>query len=75
MTVSELIEWLKTQDQGAIVQVIRGERSRGYDGGDICHTEDFTAGLSYNCDLRGSSHIKPDASYYNQRSLLLGEKP
>ena len=75
MTVSELIEWLKTQDQGAIVQVIKGERSRGYDGGDICRTEDFTAALSDYCDMRGNPHVKPDASYYNQRSLLLGERP
>lgn len=75
MTVAELIEWLKTQDQGATVEVIQGKRGRGYDGGDSYYTREFTTALSDYTDMRGNPYTKPDASYYNQRTLLLGEMP
>lgn len=34
MKVSEFIEWLKTQDQDAIVQVVVEDRDWGWDGED-----------------------------------------
>ena len=75
MTVAELIEWLKTQDQGATVEVLKAERGRSYDGGDYCFTVEFTAEMSTYSDMRGNQFVKPEASYFNKRTLLLGELP
>lgn len=74
MTVRELIEWLNTQDQEATVQVIQHTRGRGWDDqGGNATTVNFTPDLSEYTDLRGNQYITPDKSYYNQRTLLLGE--
>lgn len=78
MTVADLIEWLKTQDQGATVQVVK-HSSHGasyyeqggtatvveFDPTDVTH-HDYT-------DFRENQYVKPDAAYFNQRYLLLGE--
>jgi len=72
MTVAEMIEWLKTQDQGATVSVIVVEEGLGYK--DLYPREvEFDPSLSMYIDLRGNPHVKPDAPYYNSRTLLLGE--
>lgn len=72
MTVAEMIEWLKTQDQGATVEVIVMEQGHGYNG-DTPREVEFTPELAEYIDLRGNPHVKPDAPYYNSRTLLLGE--
>ena len=74
MTVSELIVWLQTQDQGATVEVLMSRRSSGYDGGDDVCTVDFSPELSEYSDMRGNQFVKPDASYFNKRTLLLGDR-
>jgi hypothetical protein len=67
VTVSELIEWLKTQDQEAIVQVL--VRSQF---GDYCSEEDFDIPFSEYTDFRGNQFVKPEHEYFNKRYLLLG---
>ena len=74
MTVFEFITWLQTQDQCATVEVLMSRRSRGYDGGDYVFTVDFSPELSEYSDMRGNQFVKPDASYFNKRTLLLGDK-
>lgn len=62
MTVSELIEWLKTQDQGAVVMVVAGEQSSRLLG-DVCSEVIFTEDRFSLSD------------WYVKRTLLLGEMP
>jgi hypothetical protein len=76
MTVAEFIEWLKTQDQGAIVQTIRHKEGTGWDdqGGSV-EVVDFnpetTSDYTDYCD---NGYIRVDAPYYNKRFLLIGEE-
>ena len=71
MIVSEFIEWLKTQDQGATVYVIQVTQGYGYQ--DDTSEVEFDPDLSMYIDLRGNPNVTPDKSYYNARSLTLGE--
>lgn len=81
MTVSELIEWLKTQDQDAIVQVVQHTTGKGYyDQGGNASVVDFTTEpcepycfLFDYTDFRDNQFVKSDAPHFNQRYLLLGE--
>lgn len=77
VTVAEFIEWLKTQDQGAIVQCIDHDTDAGglssyYCQGGTAQTEDFNSELFEYTDFRGNEHVKPDAPWYNKRYLLIG---
>ena len=76
MKVKELIQWLaKVEDQDAEVEVVQHSRGTGYyDQGGNASTAAFDPEkhTTYT-DLRGNPHIKPDATYYNARTLLLGE--
>ena len=83
MNVKELIYWLQTQDEEAIVQVVIHERGTGYyDQGGNAHIADFDLSeTQYNCpshyeytDFRGNQFVKEDTPYYNKRFLLLGSK-
>jgi len=71
MTVAELIEWLKTQDQGATVFVPVGERGYGWSG-DSYSLVEFTPEHAEYTDLRGNPFVKPDAPHFDTRSLNLG---
>ena len=82
MNVSEMIEWLKTQDQEAIVQVLYHTSGTSYytQGGNVT-VEDFTldgvdgygSGRYYEYeDFRGNPYVKPNTEHYNKRYLLLG---
>jgi hypothetical protein len=73
MTVAELIEWLKTQDQGATVEVLVGKRGRSYEG-DRYYFSEFRPVLSNYTDFRGNPHVKPNSPYFNSRILELGEE-
>lgn len=74
MTVREFIRWLESQDQEATVRVVQHTSGKGYyDQGGNASEVDFTPELSEYTDLRGNPHITPNKSYYNQRTLLLGE--
>lgn len=49
MKVSEFIEWLKTQDQEAIVEVVVHRSGSGYyDQGGNATTEEFTSELQFS---------------------------
>lgn len=76
MKVRELIQWLATvEDQGAEVEVVQHSRGTSYyDQGGNARTVAFDPEkhTTYT-DLRENPHIKPDAPYYNARTLLLGE--
>ena len=74
MTVSQLIEWLKTQDQDATVNVIQHKSGGGYylQGG-TAQEVPFSPELSEYIDMRGNEFVTPDKPYYNERTLLLGE--
>lgn len=71
MVVSELIEWLKTQDQGATVDVVRGLRGREWEGDSYCQVEFSPGELSEYIDMRGNQFAVGTPSE-NSRTLLLG---
>jgi len=76
MKVRELIQWLATvEDQDADVEVVQHSRGTGYyeQGGTasvVAFDPEKHTTYTY---LRENPHIKPDAPYYNARTLLLGE--
>jgi len=74
MNVAELIEWLKTQDQGATVQVVEHKDGHSYyDQGGNAREVDFNPEKHVDyTDLRGNELITPDKPYFEQRTLLLG---
>lgn len=73
MSVSELVEWLKTQDQGAVVEVVIHTSGRSYyEQGGTAKAVEFKTELSDYEDLRWNSRIPPDAPYYGKRTLRLG---
>lgn len=82
MNVAQMIEWLKTQDQEAIVGVVYHTSGSSYydQGGNATSVEfDPNAGVyseggdqwDYK-DFRGNQFVKEDAPYYNKRYLRLG---
>ena len=76
MKVRELIQWLaKVQDQDAEVEVVMHSRGTGYydQGGTASAVAFDPEKHATYTDLRGNTYIKPDAPYYNARTLLLGE--
>lgn len=82
MNVAELITWLQTQDQEAIVQVlVHSSGTNHCEQGGTVSVEDFTLagdwGVPYHyeyTDFRGNQYTKPDAPYYNKRYLQIGTK-
>jgi hypothetical protein len=74
MTVSEFIDWLKGQDQEAIVEcVCHGRIGSYYEQGGTATIEEFTPGLSDYTDFRGNQFVRPGDPSYNKRILLIGE--
>jgi len=72
ITVAEFIAYLQTQDQEAIVNVLEGKPTYGYEGPTYAFTElNIEEHIDYS-DLRGNQFVKPDASYFNQRFLYIG---
>ncbi len=68
MIVEDFIKWLQTQDQGATIEVLVGER-RDYAGGYNCHKVDFDPEKHvYVVDNRGY-----DLSCEHERSLFIGD--
>lgn len=75
MTVRELIAWLATQDQDAIVEVIRREPGGYGYGGDSFEVVEFVPEEhSDYSDFRNNQHTSPDAPHYGKRFLLLGDR-
>jgi len=83
MIVSEFIEWLKTKDQDAVVEVLYHTSGTGYyDQGGNISTEEFDPSKQFHgcpahheyTDFRGNQFVKEDAPWYNKRTLLLGTK-
>lgn len=73
-TVEQLIDWLKTQDQGAIVEVvIHTSGNNYYEQSGSAETKEFSPELTDYTDLRNNPFIGEDKSYYNRRTLLLGQ--
>lgn len=71
MKVSEMIEWLKTQDQDATVEVLKGERARAWEG-DSYRVVDFDPNEhSEYIDMRGNPFAK-GKPYESERALFLG---
>ena len=74
VTVEQLIEFLKTQDQKAIVQIIEHSSGTGYydQGGSASEEDiDLEKHISYT-DFKGNSFVKPEDSFFNKAYLLLG---
>jgi len=72
ITVAELIEWLKTQDQGATVEVLRRVPSWDY-GTDTFEKVDFNPEETADyTDFRRNQFAKGQ-SYENDRTLFLGD--
>jgi len=77
MTVAQFIEWLKTQDQGATVQVAIGKHGRDWQGDYVC-IEDFDINNSDHAnyiDFRGNQFTKEHEKHYNRRFLEIGSAP
>lgn len=74
MIVSEFIEWLKTQDQDAIVQVVcTRDRERGYESYTEVSIVDFELELSDFADFTNNPHVEKDRDYHGKKYLTLGE--
>ena len=75
MIVSQLIEWLKTQDQDARVNVIHHSSGKGYydQGGNVSVVDFIPEIHSEYTDMRGNQFAK-GKPYENDRTLLLGIK-
>lgn len=75
MTVSQLIEWLRTQDQGAVVQVVTIGKAPTYEsyGPAVIVELDVTNDehLEYT-DFRGNKFVKEGQPDFNKRYLTLG---
>ena len=76
MKVKDLVQWLAAfEDQDADVDVVSHSSGTGhYDQGGNATAAAFDPEkhATYT-DLRGNPYVKPDATYYNTRTLLLGE--
>lgn len=76
MKVKELVEWLAAfEDQDAEVEVVRHTSGGGYydQGGNASSVAFDPSSHAEYTDMRGNQFVKPDAPYYNSRTLLLGE--
>ena len=71
MLVSELIEWLRKQDQGATVEVLKREDA-GWSGDRVRVVDLDVENHTCYTDFRGNRFAK-GKPYENQRTLLLGE--
>jgi len=72
MIVSEFIEWLKTQDQGATVQVIKRVPAISWEGDSISVVNFNVEQYADYTDMRGNK-FAIGKTYENSRTLLLGE--
>ena len=76
MKVKELVDWLAAfDDQDADVEVVQHTSGTGYydQGGNASLVAFDPSKNAEYTDMRGNPHVKPDAPYYNARTLLLGE--
>jgi hypothetical protein len=75
MLVSEFIEWLKTQDQGAIVEVVVQGDAPCYESYGRCATEALDINdddhVEYT-DFRGNQFVSSERDIYNKRYLKFG---
>lgn len=71
MTVGELVVWLRTQDQGATVIVLKGERARAWEGDSYSWVDFNPAEHSEYVDMRGNPYAK-GKPFENDRTLALG---
>lgn len=73
MTVSDFIEWLKTQDQEALVEVVLHTSGTGYyDQGGTAKVVEFSPEKSEYTDFRKNQFMKPEDYHYEKRTLQLG---
>lgn len=73
MTVADFIEWLKTQDQGAVVLCLEHDSAGSYcEQGGTCSVIEFTPDSSGYTDFRGNQFVPNNSDYYNKRYLLIG---
>ena len=76
MKVRELIQWLAAfEDQDADVEVVQHKSGRDYyeQGGTARAVAFDPEKYAEYTDFRDNQFVKPDAPYYNTRTLLLGE--
>ena len=83
MIVADFIKWLKTQDQGAIVEVLVHSSGTGYydQGGNVSIEEFDPSDESYGSskhfeytDFTNNQFVKEGSPCYNKRFLKLGTK-
>lgn len=75
MKVAEFIEWLKTQDQEAEVEILTScEKSWGHETYNSVSRQVFDPSkhVDYS-DFRGNRFVKPTEAHYNKRLLFLGD--
>ena len=75
MTVREMAAWFAAfEDQDAIVEVVDYNSSDGFhQQGGICRAVEFDPEVHIEyTDFRGNQFVKPDAPYYNRRTVFIG---
>lgn len=73
MNVANLIEWLKTQDQDAIVEVVTETGHDGWSGPKHKMVEFHgTPDQTNYIDFRKNPLVKPDHPYFGKQILELG---
>lgn len=71
MKVSEMIEWLKTQDQDATVRVVIGDGDYGWDGEDEYY---YTTTNIQDFDPNTFGHFEFETYKSGEKTLTLGCK-
>ena len=75
MTVREMAAWLATfENQDSIVRVLdHNTYGSYYEQGGTCQEVEFDPEVHTEyVDMRGNKFVRPDAPYYNHRTLLIG---
>lgn len=72
ITVSELIAWLQTQDQGAFVEILVGDNS-GYTPTFYRSFFNPETSVDYT-DFRGNQFVRENDPWRDTRTLFLGEE-
>lgn len=70
MNVKEMIEWLQTQPQDAVVEVVNATRYDDYNCS--MSTVEFTTNWQSLYDWTGNKYIKPGNHQFNKKVLTLG---
>lgn len=74
MNVKQMIEWLQTQPQDAIVEVVCTDTGNGYHQDTSVSTRKFDPTEHVELyDWTGNKYVEPGDPHYNKKVLTLGK--